>query len=78
MVDILKQVGTTDWDRERLRLVCTCSEDAARDAVWPGRVARVNTFKCLTHVGHGEEEPTILGSGPCRWHFIILKAGKGV
>ena len=41
MVDILKQVGTADRDRERLnmyvkhfsQLVCACSEDAARDAV---------------------------------------------
>ena len=26
----------------------------SRDAVWAGGLARVNTFKCLTHVGHGE------------------------
>ena len=26
----------------------------ARDAVWAGSPARVNTFKWLTHVSHGE------------------------
>ena len=59
MVDTLKQVGTADRDRERLKyvrkhssqLVCTCSENAARDA---GSLARVNTLKCLTYVGIGE------------------------
>ena len=36
------------------QLVCACSEDAARDAVWAGSLARVNTFKCFTRVGRGE------------------------
>jgi hypothetical protein len=58
------------------QLVCACSEDAFRDAVWAGSIARVNMFKCFTHVGHGEQEPTVLGSGPRRWHCVILKAGK--
>ena len=35
------------------------SEDAARDAVWASSLARVNMFKCLTHVDHGGE-PTVL------------------
>ena len=47
MVAILKHVGTADWDRERLnksvkhtsQLVCACSEDAARDAVWAGIIS---------------------------------------
>jgi hypothetical protein len=51
------------------QLVCACSEDAARVAVWAGSFARVNAFKCLSHVGHGEGE---------LWHCIILKAGEGV
>ena len=38
------------------QLVCACSEDVARDAVWASSFARVNTFKCFTHVGHGEGE----------------------
>jgi hypothetical protein len=72
MVAILKHVGTVDWERERLNMsVNTCSDDAARDA----SLARVNTIKCLTHIGHGGGEPTVLVSGP-RWHCIILKAGK--
>ena len=50
------------------QLVCSCSEDTARDAIWAGSLARVNTLKCLTHVGHGEGEPTVLVSGPHRWH----------
>ena len=53
-----------------------CSEDAARDAVWAGSLARVNMLKCLTHVGHGEGEATVLGSGPRRWHCVILKADE--
>jgi hypothetical protein len=36
------------------QLVCACSEDAARDAVWACSLARVNMLKCLTHVGHGQ------------------------
>ena len=44
-------------------MVCACSEDTARDAVWAGSLAMVNTLKCLTHVSHGEGEPTVVGSG---------------
>ena len=84
MVAILKHVGTADWDRGEIeyickntsQLVCSCSEDTAIDAVWADSLARVNTFKCFTHVGHGEGEPTVLGSGPHRWHCVILKSGK--
>ena len=57
-------------------LVCACSEDTARDAVWAGSHVRVNSLKCLTHIGHREREPTVLGSGPCWWHCVILKVGK--
>ena len=35
-----------------------------------------NTFKCLTHIGHGEGESTVLGSGPRWWHCVILKADE--
>ena len=83
MVDLLKQVGTADWIRERLnmsvhyrQLVCACSEDKARDAVWAWSLAKVNMLKCLTHVGHGEREPIVLGSGSRWWHCVILKAGE--
>ena len=58
------------------QLVCACSEDAARDAIWAGSLARVDTFKCLTNISHGEGEPTVFGSGLRRWHCIILKVGK--
>ena len=51
-----------------------CSENAARDAVWTVSLARVNTLKRLTRVGHGGE-PTDLGSGPLRWHCVMFKAG---
>jgi hypothetical protein len=84
IVDILKQVRTADWDRESLnmsvkhssQLVCACSEDAARDVIWAGSLARVNTLKCLTHVCHREGEATGLDSRPRRWHCVILKVGK--
>ena len=56
--------------------ICTCAEDMARDAVWAISLARVNMFKCFTHVSHGEGEPTGFGSGPCQWHCIVLKASK--
>jgi hypothetical protein len=49
---------------------------AARDAVWTGSLARVNTLKCLTHIGHRGGEPTVLGSRPRQWHCVILKAGE--
>jgi hypothetical protein len=65
MVAILKHVGTADWDMDwdeyvrkyTSQLVCACSEDVARDAVWAGSLARFNTFKCFSHVGHREGEP---------------------
>ena len=75
-------MGTADWDRERLNMsvntpACwSCSEDAAGDAVWAGSLATVNTFKCFTHVGHGEGEPTVLGSGSRQCHCVILKSGE--
>ena len=80
---LLKHVGTADWDKEYVRkytnqLVCTCSEDAAGDAVWAGSLARVNTFKCFTHISCGEGEPARFGIGPCQWHCIVLKASKEV
>ena len=42
-------------------MVIASSDDAARDAVGAGSLARVNMFKCLTHLSHGEGEPTVLG-----------------
>jgi hypothetical protein len=60
------------------QLVRTCSDDAARDAVWAGSLARVNTFKCFIHVGCIEGEPTGFGSGPYRFHCIVLKLSKEV
>ena len=57
----MKHVGTAD--RKRLNMSVNTP-------------ARVNTFKCLTHVGYGEGEPTVLGSGPRWWHCILLKVGK--
>jgi hypothetical protein len=59
-------------------LVSACSEDAARDSVWAGSLARVNAFKCFIHVGHREGEPTGFGRGLCQWHCIVLKASKEV
>ena len=80
MLDILKRLkGEIEYVRKPTsQLVCACSEEAARDAVWGSRIARVNTFKCFTHVGHEEGEPTVFGSGPRRWHCIVLKAHKEV
>ena len=60
------------------QLVWTCSEDAARDAVWACSLARINTFKCFTPIGCGEGEPNGIGSGLCRWHCIVLKVSKEV
>ena len=53
-------------------------EDTAGDAVWACGLARVNTFKCFTHVGCSEGEPTGFGSRPCQWHYVVLKASKEV
>ena len=71
MVALLKHVGTADWDRD-------CSEEGDRDAVWAGSLARVNTFKCFTHVGCGEGEPAGFGSRTCQRDCIVLKASKEV
>ena len=71
-------IGIDYVHKHTSQLVCACSEDAARDAVWAGSLARVNTFKCFTHVGHGEGELTDFGSGPCQWHCIVLKVSKEV
>ena len=83
----LKHLGTADWDRERSNMYVNTpaswsahalktGDGDAGDAVWAGRLARVSTLKCLTHVGHRDGEPTVLGSGPCRGHCIILNVGK--
>ena len=49
MVDILKQVGIADWDREiwnmSVSTPASWSEGAARNAVWAGSLARVSTLK---------------------------------
>ena len=37
------------------QLVCACSEDAARDAVQAGSLARVNMFKYQTHLGQSPQ-----------------------
>ena len=58
------------------QLVCACSEDTARDAVWAGSLARVKTLKCLTNVGHWEGERTVLGSRLRQWHCVILNNGQ--
>ena len=49
--------GVIDYVRKHTsQLVCTCSEDTARDAVWASSLEAVNKFKCFTHVGLGEGE----------------------
>ena len=53
MVDNLKQVGTADWDRERLNMSINT----------PDSLSRVNMLRCLTQVGHGGGEHTVLVSG---------------
>jgi hypothetical protein len=58
MVDILMQVGTAHWDRERLKM----SADS---------LARV---KYLTHFCHGEREPTVPGSRLSWWHGTVLSS----
>ena len=86
MVALLEHVGTADWDKVLIeyvrkhtgQLVCACSEGAAGDAVWAWSLARVDTFKCFTHLGCSEGEATCLGCRPCQWHCIVLKAGKKV
>ena len=81
-MDILKQVGTADWDRERLNMSlntpASWSAHALRTQLIILSGLRVNMLKCLTHVGYGERELTVLGSGPCQWHCVILKVGKDV
>ena len=70
-----QQTGLIEYVRKHTsQLVCACSEDTARDAVWARSPVRVITFKCFTHVGCGEGEPSGFASGPCQWHCIVLKA----
>jgi hypothetical protein len=71
IVHMLKHVGIADKDRERLNMSVNTPASwpahALRTRLWmpSGPAAlRVNTLKCLTHVGHGEGEPTVLGSWP--------------
>jgi hypothetical protein len=49
---------------------------AARDAVWAGSHARLNTCKCFTHVGHREEEPTAFGTGRVGGTVLSSKHAK--
>ena len=82
MVALLKHVGTAgliEYVRKHTsQLVCACSEDVAADAVWACSLARVNTFKCFSHVGCSEGEAADFGSWLCQWHCIVLKASKEV
>jgi hypothetical protein len=82
MVDIFKHVGTTHLDRERLKMSvntpASWSAHALRMPIGPAALRGLTRLKCLTHVYHGAEEPTVLGSRPCRWHCVILKAGEEV
>ena len=41
-------IGIEYVHKHTSQLACACSEDAARDVVWAGSLARVNTFKCFT------------------------------
>ena len=43
---------------------------------WAGSLARVNTFKCFTHIGHREGEPAVFGSGPFRGTILSSKCAK--
>jgi hypothetical protein len=76
MVYILKQVGAADWDRERLNMSvntpASCSEDAARDAIWAGSPARVNTLTM------DKEIPQSLGAVCVGGTVLSSKRGKNV
>ena len=48
----------------------------ARDAVWAGSLARVNTFKCFTHVGCGEGGPQVLVAGRVGGTVLSSKRAK--
>jgi hypothetical protein len=69
-VNILKQVGTADWDSERLNMSpntpASWSAHAPRTQLGmpsgPGSLARVNTLKYLKS-GHGELEHRVIVSG---------------
>ena len=79
-MDILKQVETADWDRERLNMSvntpASWSADALRMRLGMPSGPEALQGITLLNVGHGEREPTVLGSGPRWWHCVILKAGK--
>jgi hypothetical protein len=80
MMAILKHVGTTDWDGERLNMSvntpASWSTHALRTCL--GMPSGLATLQGLTHFNilFGEGEPTDLGSRPRRGHSIILKVGK--
>ena len=58
------------------QLVCACSEDAARDAVWAGSLARVNTLTFFTHTE--EESPQSLVTGRVGGTVLSSKGAKNV
>ena len=83
MVDILKQVWTADWDRERLNTSVNTSASWSAQALrtqlgmlsGPAALRGFTRLNVLLTFCHGEGELKVLGSGQCRWHCVILKVG---
>ena len=75
-MDILKQVGTAGWDREKLNMFvhtpASCSAHALRTQL--GLLS--GQLKCLTHVGHGEREPTVFWCGRIGGTVLTSKWAK--
>ena len=62
VVALFKHLVTSDCksglvEKHTSQLFCACSEDAARDAMWAGSLARVNMFLTLAAV---KESPQVL------------------
>ena len=83
-MDILKHVGTADWDRERLNMSVNtpASWSAHVLRMWLGRPSGPAALRGLTCLNvfltsaTEKESPQSFFSRPRQWHCVIRKAGK--
>ena len=86
MVAILKHVGTTDWDRERLNMSVKTPASWSAHALrmrlgmssGPAALRGLTRLNVLLPSARAKERGlgAVLVSRPGRGHWIILKAGK--
>jgi hypothetical protein len=83
MVVSLRQMGITDWDKERLKMTVNmparCSVHALRmRSGIPFGLASVDLIKDLTRGGLGERDHPVLrvSGGPHARHGVVITAGS--